>query len=139
MRTTKLITISIFPELLKEAERIATQIAEHIRRCEYSGEILSGGNRYVHVRHSDECREIMARRWLDQVEEVVRSLPELVEKHGSNILAPIPGTKTEALIGQENAHMMRLWTNGRAGMTFGNDPASLKSIAFTLALEEDQA
>jgi hypothetical protein len=36
--------------------------AEHIRRCEYPGEILSGGNRYVAVRYSPEAQEIIGRR-----------------------------------------------------------------------------
>ena len=39
---------------------IAKKIAEgheSISRCEYSGEILSGGNRYVHVSYSHEAAE----------------------------------------------------------------------------------
>lgn len=41
--------------------------AENVRRCEATGEILSGGNRYVSIDYSAACREIIARRHVDAV------------------------------------------------------------------------
>ena len=58
----------------RKAEEIARG-AEHIDRCEITGEILSGGNTYVHFGHSRECREILARRWQDQLNAALDRIP----------------------------------------------------------------
>ena len=39
----------------------------HVRYCEYSGEILSGGNRFVTVTYSDEARKARAAPHVDAV------------------------------------------------------------------------
>jgi hypothetical protein len=50
-----------------EVEEVANK-QESIRYCEYSGEILSGGNRYVHVRYSHQAIEAAAAPWIPQFE-----------------------------------------------------------------------
>lgn len=54
------------PDLVKdyaEAERLANA-GESIRRCEISGEILNGGNRFVNFEFSDEALETIAAPFL---------------------------------------------------------------------------
>lgn len=62
--------------------------AESIRRCEYSGEILSGGNRYVSVGYSREALAVIAARWSNEVERAALELSQASE----NSLVMIPGT-----------------------------------------------
>lgn len=52
-----------FAKIKEIAER-----EESIRRCEYSGEILSGGNRYVTVDFSRECEDVLVAQFLPIVE-----------------------------------------------------------------------
>ncbi len=56
------VTIKTKGVRLSEVERIANRV-QKIRRCEFTGDILGGGNRYVHVRYAsgllaDEYDEI---------------------------------------------------------------------------------
>jgi len=48
--------------------------AESIRRCEYSGEILSGGNRYVHVNYSSEARATIHANYAGVLTDAARAL-----------------------------------------------------------------
>lgn len=62
---------------------------EEILRCEYSGEILSGGNRYVTVTVSDDARKAKAAPYLDAV---AKADAELQTSTGSGTLIEIiPG------------------------------------------------
>jgi len=45
---------------------------ERIHRCEATGEILSGGNRYIHVRTSDDLRATVRERVSGPVEDALR-------------------------------------------------------------------
>lgn len=49
------IKLAVVKEIAKEFERV--------RRCEYSGEILSGGNRYVSVKFDWEFLDSLAKRY----------------------------------------------------------------------------
>ena len=50
------------------------ETAERIQRCEYSGEILSGGNRFVHASYSSEALEVLAGRVRPAVEAAIAKL-----------------------------------------------------------------
>lgn len=78
---------------------------ESIRRCEITHEILSGGNRFVHVRYSPEALAVLGARWLPAVSAAVA----LVEP-GSNRLLPVEGTPF--LVGRPDAHRITLWEDG---------------------------
>ena len=51
------------PEIPLATVKAIAEQAERIRRCEYSGEILSGGNRYVSVKYSDEAERVIGKRY----------------------------------------------------------------------------
>ena len=80
--------------------------AEHIRRCEATGEILGGGNRYVSVRYSHEAQEILGRRYADAVQRAVNTLTV-----GSNALAQVEGT--EYLVGVPHEGRITIWNSTR--------------------------
>ncbi len=61
--------------------------AERISRCEYSGDILSGGNTYVFVGYSDEARDERCAELVAQITEIMPTL-----EAGSNSLVPIGDT-----------------------------------------------
>lgn len=111
-----------------EAERIAKG-AERISRCEITGEILSGGNTYVSVNHSEECREILARRHTDALEKAIKTLVRIGDR---NRLEQIAGAG-DACVGLENGRA-RLWIGSRMAMEFypGNE-SGIQSGAFHLA------
>lgn len=62
------------------------QHAEDIARDERTGEILSGGNRYVSVRYSSEAMTIIGRRYADPVQRAVNALDS------QGVLRPVEGT-----------------------------------------------
>src|SRR3990167_9883041 len=80
--------------------------AERISRCEVTGEILGGGNRYVHVRYSHEAQTIIGRRYADAVQRAVDAV-----EPGSNALHPVEGT--DFLIGRPHAYRITLWDHDR--------------------------
>ena len=61
---------------------------ESIRRCEYSGEILSGGNRYVSVTYTSEALDALAARHIAAVEAAKLAL----EASSENSLIPVGDT-----------------------------------------------
>ena len=94
--------------------------AEHIRRCEATGEILGGGNRYVSVRYSHEAQEILGRRYADAVQRAVNGL-----EPGGSSLHPVDGTPF--LVGLPYAGRISLWEDG-----YLSDGYSVDSIAQTI-------
>lgn len=112
--------------------------AQSIRRCEISGEILGGGNRYVHVRHSRECEAAMAEKWIEPLRAALASIPE----GDTSRIASIEGTE-DAGVSRENRWMAKLWVGSRMRRQFSPDTeGGLASGAFDLALcleEEGQA
>lgn len=59
---------------------------EHIRRCEFSGEILGGGNRYVDIHMTDAAEEVKRRRYIEAVERAIV------------VLGPEPGNSLQPII-----------------------------------------
>ena len=124
------------PEVDKEkAEQIATGIAESISRDQW-GDILNGGNRYVHVEHTSECRAIMARRYWDALAEAVGRL----DPESRSTLERV----TDSInVGQDGAGWLQLWIDGHAGVSFPNDldsehQAGFTSGAYCVALEMEK-
>ncbi len=119
-----------------EAKRIA-EGAERIHRCQVTGEILGGGNRYVSVGHSEGCREIMARRHLAALTDALAELRLCVAIGEPNRLIPIVGSGAD--VGMENPHTAQIWIDGRMQGTFyPNNESGLQGGAFTLALLLDR-
>jgi hypothetical protein len=77
--------------------------AESVRRCEITGEILSGGNRYLHVRYSHEVMEIIGRRYADAVQRAVNT----IAPDNDRSLVNVDGTPF--LIGRPHAGCLSLW------------------------------
>jgi hypothetical protein len=76
--------------------------AESIRRCEITGEILSGGNRYVSVTYSHAALDAIATRYTDAVQRAVDAV-----EIGSNRLQPVEGTPF--LVGRPHSYPITLW------------------------------
>ncbi|MCK5440225.1 MAG: hypothetical protein KAI97_09785 [Gemmatimonadetes bacterium] len=107
----------------RKAEEIACGIAEHIDRDQW-GDILNGGNRYVHVSHTSECRAIMARRYWDALADAVGRLDP--ERRTS-----LERVTDSVNVGQDGAGWLQLWVNGRVGLSFPNDLDSEHQSGFT--------
>ena len=116
---------------MAEAEEIATR-AEHIDRCEITHEILSGGNRYVHVDHSPECREILAQRHLGAVEKALEALPK---DDRSRLVPVVEENGTEILLGNDNPWLAALWINGSHSQSFGRDNPKTGAYAVAVTLQ----
>ena len=105
---------------------------ERIHRCEVTGEILGGGNRYVSVRHSSTCQEIMGRRWVAALGAALAKLPA----EGSSTLEPIEGT--DYLVGRENVHTARLWGQCAEIQFYPGNEAAILGGAYHLAFLIDR-
>jgi hypothetical protein len=92
---------------LPTVKRVA-EGAESIRRCEVSGEILSGGNRYVSVRYSHEAQAEIGARYVAAVQVAIDAVPV-----DSNRLEPVGDTGF--LVGRPNAWLLTLWGPDSAG------------------------
>jgi hypothetical protein len=97
----------------KVAEEIAER-SEIIHRDQYSGEILGGGNRYVTVTHSSECRRIMAAPWIEPLRAALASIPA----GDCSRIAGIDGAPEDAGVSMENTGTASLWIDGRGGHYF---------------------
>jgi hypothetical protein len=78
------------------------EVAEHIRRCEVSGEILGGGNRFVHVTYSREAEAEHGRRYFAAVQAAYDAIGD-----EGNRLEPVEGTPY--LIGRSDGWRITLW------------------------------
>ena len=96
------------PDVPFEPVERAANEHERIDRCEYSGEILSGGNRFVHVSYSTEARAILTARYADVVN---LAKAELDARPDSNCLIPI-GSTTYMLGRGNNGWGYSLWGDG---------------------------
>lgn len=67
---------------------VAMQV-QHVRHCEASGEILSGGNTFVDVEHHETVRAMLVNRYLEAVRVALAELQALGE--GTNTLVPVAG------------------------------------------------
>lgn len=68
---------------IKEVRTIA-QSSEHVRRCEFSGEILSGGNRFLTVSYSTAAAEAFAAVHADAIAKLLQ-FPE-GDMHGGEVV-----------------------------------------------------
>lgn len=106
---------------LETVEKIANE-HESISRCEITGEILSGGNRYVSVRYSNEALE--ARKAPHR--EAVEAAAALLTDPEDNSLYDVEGT--EYMVGR-NGHLLTLWHTDSSGCVGkGWDVEALLSI-----------
>lgn len=120
---------------------VATEIAnenESIRRCEFSGDILSGGNTYVSVGYSWACEQKMAERWVGRVEDAMIAHAELGDEGRTRLLR----ITDHCMIGRaSNGFGFQIWSTphpdqpGRAGMHFSEAQAG----AFEVAMAEQRA
>lgn len=94
---------------LDVVEAIANK-AERIDRCEYSGEILSGGNRYVHVSYDADVLQAMGKAYEPAVEAASAELKTLP----ANRLVTIEGVPF--MIGTTgNGYGLSVWSTGEYG------------------------
>ena len=94
------------------AKQIAAEEGESIRRCEASGEILSGGNTFVHVDHTPEARAALQNRYL----EAVRTAMTLVDADKAADLPydrmhPIV-VRPDAYVGKARGWGYSIWIDG---------------------------
>jgi hypothetical protein len=72
---------------LATVKAIATE-AERIDRCEITGDILAGGNRYVSVSYTREACAVLEAQHIDAVREAAAALAQAAD----NYLIPVAGT-----------------------------------------------
>ena len=107
----------------EEVERIANT-RESIRRCEYSGEILSGGNTYIHVYTTKEVDEALAAPYVEACAAAYAQIE-------GNTLIPVEGTTV--LLGHDGApHNVSVWLDGFQGITW-TDGEDFHSVALKVA------
>lgn len=102
--------------------------AEKISRCKITGDILSGGNCYVHVSHESEAVALLARRHIEALRVAVDKLPE-----GSSRIERVGETGHGV---SRDGYGYSLWIDGRRGARFDE----VEHGAYRLALvDPDQA
>jgi hypothetical protein len=107
--------------------------AESIRRCEASGEILSGGNRYVSVKYSHEAQQTIGARYMESVQRAVDAVTP-----GSSRLESIEDTGF--LVGRPNAWLLTLWGPDSAGcLGQHNGPQSIAETIGALIVAREAA
>lgn len=113
---------------MAEAEAIAKG-AERIDRCEFSGEILCGGNRFVDVKYDSAVLEAMGAQYLDAVKAAAANLK--AEGENDNHLYPIGDTGL--MVGRgSNGYGFSLWSEQGHLSQHGN---YLDSIARAVAIK----
>lgn len=115
----------------REAERIA-EGKERIARCEITGEILSGGNRYVHVRHSEECKRAMGAVYAGPMREAF----EEAAKRDDGTLMPLPKhvpNGERVWIGKRDQWTGTVWIGDSFAFQFYPDDGGIMGAAAELA------
>ena len=107
-----------------EAMRIAKG-AEHIDRCEMSGEILGGGNCFVHIRLMDTVEMELTNRYREAVQNAIAVL----ETASSSCIVSVEGST--AGLSKEHAGCFRTWIDNRAGMMHFTAGTAALEIALT--------
>lgn len=89
------------PAISLHAVKELAEPAECIDRCSITGEILSGGNRYLDVQHSKQAREQLEQAWTPRVLAARDAVERLEDNHG----LPIEGASVagEPVILHRNA------------------------------------
>ena len=101
---------------------------ERISRCEITGEILSGGNRYVHVDMSEECQQAVAARHLDAVRTAVAELGSM----SSQTHATVAGTDATVSAGRWD-DAFQLWLGQTHYAVYQRSEAGLVDAAVAIA------
>ena len=113
---------------LRDVKSIAAS-AERIHRCEITGEILGGGNRYVSVRYSDEARKVLEAKHID----VLQPVADRLKAEPTGVGYEIPGTEFTLFRGH-NGYGFALYADG-SRVTEANDLATV-SFAFAIAAQD---
>ena len=93
------------------------------------GEILSGGNTFVHVDHSSDVRAELRSRYSDAVQAGM----DLLSKDSPNTLQPVAGF-VDVLVGRSNnGWAYSLWIDGRHCREFDSAPTGSMEIALSKA------
>lgn len=94
--------------------------AERVSRCELTGEILSGGNRYVSVDlDADALRPLVASRYLDRVRA---AWPTLKPHGGANDWAPLDDELGLIIVARgATVEVERRWSCGGRHWVSGRD------------------
>jgi hypothetical protein len=116
------------PRVNAEKAKSIAEESERIHRCEVTGEILGGGNQYVSVTHSSECRDAMAAPWIEPLRAALAEIP----KGDYTRHATVEGAG-DATVAFDHAGMAAIWHDGRHGMCF-HPECGLTGGAFDLAL-----
>ena len=94
-------------------ERLAAP-AESISRCEMTGDILSGGNRFLHVGRSEECKAALAAPYVEPLRVALEKLQDLpTDRH-----AEVEIAGQDVSIVNEGLNDATLWIDGRRGRQF---------------------
>ena len=99
---------------------------ERIDRCEMTGEILNGGNRYVHVTLTDEARELKARRYIEAVERAIA----LLNDPSDGVLQPII---KGYYVGRGDCQEFALWGDLHIAQC-----RDAESVAYSLAVKVEE-
>ena len=108
-----------------EVERLANA-GESVSRCEITGDILSGGNRFVDVKYSEEAETMLAACLLDDcaaaIAELEAELAKSVEEYGAHaqLSALFAIGETGYLIGYDSHNMYSVWRNDESGRVLGS-------------------
>ncbi len=85
------VRLKSFDYTIEDVERVVNKF-RHVDRDEYSGEILSGGNTYIHVQYDYDFQHEQENKFLDTAKELISELKEnegvTVEKFGNCFCIP---------------------------------------------------
>jgi hypothetical protein len=113
-----------------EAERVL-KAEERIRRCETTGEILSGGNTYTSIEHSPECRAALA---IPILPAVRRAWNELTARERETSTELIPIARTGFWLAADNYSGLGLWGDGHHVQSFAKHESALADVAYRIAV-----
>ena len=105
-----------------EAERLANA-GERVRRCEFSGEILSGGNRYVYFDFSDDALAMIAAPFL-AASTAAMEKAEAEERDG--YLTAVEGTDFHVQI---DGWDVKIWGDSTLAFTINKHDKVEQSVA----------
>lgn len=113
-----------------EAERLANA-GESISRCQISGEILSGGNRYVDFGFSDEALEMIAAPF------VAASAAAMEKAEGEDrYLTPVEGTDFSVKV---EGHDVKVWGESSLAFCLNKHEGVVQSVAQQVGVRLFQA
>ena len=108
-----------------EAVKAIAEPHAHVSRCEFTGDILNGGNMYVTVSLSREVREKLSAKHLEAVQAAI---DELESCGRSTAIIPVKGTDS-GVSKSGNGHGYQSWHGEKHGMWFYDAAAGALDIA----------